>query len=244
MAISFLKGIPAIMIDSEKLIAVGDLHIGLEDKFSGSGVSFPNAARAAGREIKGLCESNRAKGVVFLGDVKDRLTNMTSQELESFRGFFMELDGIKIIIAKGNHDAYIESLIAEMDIETVVEKEVILSECALMHGNAMPSDEAVTKKYIICGHGHMAAFVNGIDRKAWLVAPAGEGMGKHYRNYNKDIRLVAAPAFNRLIIGSRIGYGTQEHIPMLNNKLFDFGKMKAYDLYGNMLKVDPYQIGR
>lgn len=244
MAISFLKGIPAIMIDSEKLIAVGDLHIGLEEKFSGSGISFPNAARAAGREIRGLCESNRAKGVVFLGDVKDRLTNMTSQELESFRGFFRELGGIKIAIAKGNHDAYIESLIGEMGFEAVVEKEIILSECALMHGNAMPSDEAVTKKYIICGHGHMAALVNGIDRKAWLIAPVGEGMKEHYGNYNDQIRLVAAPAFNRLIVGSRIGYETQEHLPMLNNKLFDFSRMKAYDLYGNMLKVDPYQASK
>ncbi len=235
MGISFLKGIPAIIIENEKLIAVGDLHIGLEEKFSGSGVSFPNAARATGREIRGLCESNRAKGVVFLGDVKDRLANMTREELESFRGFFRELDGINVLIAKGNHDAYIEALTTEMGVKAKIEKEIILSDCALMHGNAMPSDEAVMKKYIICGHGHIAAQVNGIDRKAWLVAPVGDGMIQNYKKYNKEITLICAPAFNRLIIGSRIGYETEEHLPLLNNRLFDFNRIRAYDLYGNPL---------
>ena len=236
MGISFLKGIPAIMIENEKLIVVGDLHIGLEEKFSGSGVSFPNAARATGREIKGLCGSNRSNGVVFLGDVKDRLTNMTGEELESFRSFFRELDGINVMIAKGNHDAYIEALVKELGFNARIEKEIVLSDCTLMHGNAMPSDDAVMKKYIICGHGHIAAQVNGIDRKAWLVAPVGDGMSQNYKEYNKDITLICAPAFNRLIIGSRIGYETEEHLPLLNNRLFDFGKVKAYDLYGNLLK--------
>ncbi len=240
MGISFLKGIPAVMIDSEKLIAVGDLHLGLEEKFSGSGVSFPNAARATGREIRGLCDSNRAEGVVFLGDVKDQLANLTREGLDSFRGFFRELDGVRVMIAKGNHDAYIEALVREVGFEATIAKEIILSECALMHGNSMPSDEAVMRKYIICGHGHTVAQINGMDRKAWLVAPAGEGMKDRYKNYNAEIRLIAAPAFNRLIVGSRIGYETQGHLPMLNNRLFDFGRMKAYDLYGNMLKGDPY----
>ena len=241
MGISFLKGIPAIMVESENLIAVGDLHIGLEEKFSGTGVSFPNAARATGREIRSICEANGAKGVVFLGDVKDRLANMTKEELESFRMFFRELDGINVMITKGNHDAHIGTLIMELGFKALVEKEILLSECALMHGNSMPSEEAVMKRYIICGHGHMAASINGIDKKAWLVAPAGDGMGENYREYNKDIKLVAAPAFNRLIIGSRMGYETQEHLPMLNNRLFDFSRMKAYDLYGNMLKAEPHQ---
>lgn len=241
MGISFLKGIPALMIEKERLIAVGDLHIGMEEKFSQSGISFPNAARAAGREIRGVCESNSAKGVIFLGDVKDSIANMTREGMDSLRTFFRELEGIDITIAKGNHDAHIESLIGEMGFEAEIKKEVILSECALMHGNAMPSDEAVIKKYIICGHGHMAAHVNGIDRKAWLIAPAGAGMKEHYRNYNEEIKLVAAPAFNRLIIGSRMSYETKEHMPMLNNNLFDFSMIEAYDLYGNKLRIGPYQ---
>ena len=58
------------------------------------------------------------------------------------------------MIAKGNHDAYIEALIKEVGFEATIAKEVLLSECALMHGNSMPSEEAVMKKYIVCGPAH------------------------------------------------------------------------------------------
>ncbi len=140
-------------------------------------------------------------------------------------------------VAKGNHDAYLAEILSSIGFEAGIEKEIILSDVALMHGNALPSEEAVMKDYIVCGHGHIAAQVNGVDKKAWLVAEAGIGMGEHYKDYNKGIKLVAAPAFNRLIIGSRIGHGTEEHMPFLNNKLFDLGSAKAYDLYGNFLNV-------
>lgn len=236
MGISFLKGLPALMVDEEKLIAVGDLHIGMEDKFADSGVAFPNAAKLMGSEIRKACSANGARGVILLGDVKHRLTNMTREELRSLAEFFHELRGINVMIAKGNHDAYIESLVRELGFSATIEKEILLSDCALMHGNAMPSDAAVMKRYVICGHGHIAAQINGIDKKAWLIAPAGDGMAEHYQSYNKGIKLVATPAFNRLIVGSRIGYESEEHIPMLNNRVFDFSKAKVYDLYGNLVR--------
>ncbi len=233
MGISFLKGLPALMIDAERTIAVGDLHIGMEEKFSGLGIAFPNAAKMLGSEIRKVCSSNNSKKVVLLGDVKHRLTNITKEDLQSLRDFFGELAGIEVMIAKGNHDAYIEKYLDEIHVKAVVEKEILLSDCALMHGNAMPSEEAVTEKYLICGHGHIAAQINGVDKRVWVVAPAGEGMKEHYKSYNEGIKLVAAPAFNRLITGTRLGYESEEHMPLLNNKLFDFEKLRVYDLYGN-----------
>ena len=235
MGMSFLKGVPALMIDSERIIALGDLHIGIEDTFSGSGVSFPNAAAAMGLEIRRIYEENNANGIVFLGDVKHRLANLTKEDAGSFREFFGKLDGIDVRIARGNHDAYLERILSGIGFKAGIEKEIMLSDAALMHGNALPSEEAVMKDYIICGHGHIAAQVNGVDKKAWLVARAGTAMGEHYEDYNKDIELIAAPAFNRLIIGSRIGHETGEHMPLLNSGLFDLESAKAYDLYGNLL---------
>lgn len=233
--VSFLNGVPALIVEKERLLAIGDLHIGIEDKFSGSGIAFPNAAKRAGEEIARLCAENGAVGIVLLGDVKHGLGNVTRQEMAELREFFHGMRGLRVTIARGNHDAYLGRMLDSIDAGAVVRKEVLLDDVALMHGNSMPSAEAVMKRYIVCGHAHMAAQVNGIDRKAWLVAPAGAGMEDHYERYNKGIRLVVAPAFNRLIVGSRMGPGTEEHIPLLNNGLFDFSGAKAYDLYGNEL---------
>lgn len=236
MSISFINGSPALMVTKERYMAVGDLHIGISERFSGSGIAFPNAAKRMAEEIRHLCSQNNAKGVVMLGDVKDGIGNPSREEMADIRQFFHELSGIKIMIAKGNHDAYLTEILSEMKVEAVVEKEILLSEVALMHGNAMPSDDAVLKKYIVCGHGHIAAQINGIDRKAWLVAPAGTGMKGQYAKFYRGIKLIAAPAFNRLIIGSRIGSESEEHLPLLGNRLFDFSLSEVYDLYGNRLK--------
>lgn len=236
MSISFINGVPAAMVEKERVVVAGDLHIGMESKFDESKVSFPKATAKMAEELLSICKENNSSKIVLLGDVKDRLTNVTRPEMAMLKEFFDALSGIEVRIVKGNHDANLDWILKGLGYDVDIQKEILLDEVALMHGNALPSEEAVMKKYIVCGHGHIAAHLNGVDSKAWLVAPAGNGMEEHYKDYNKEIKLVAAPAFNRLIIGSRIGYETEEHIPLLSNRLFDFTSMKTYDLYGNMLK--------
>lgn len=226
---------PALLVEGERVVVAGDLHIGIEAKFEESKISFPRATAKMAQELVSICKANRSKSLVLLGDVKDSIGHVTLAEKSLIREFFSALEGFEVRIARGNHDAYLDTMLAEMGFDVEVSKEVLLEDVALMHGNAMPSADAVKKGYIACGHGHIAASVNGTDSKAWLVAEVGEGMHRHYEEYNGAIRLVNAPAFNRLIIGSRVGYGTEEHIPMLNNELFDFAHANFYDLYGNRI---------
>ncbi len=236
MSISFVNGAPAVLVEKERVVAAGDLHIGTDMKFQESKIAFPKATAKMAQELLSICKEAHSQKVVLLGDVKDRLANMTRPEMLSLREFFDELKALDVKIVRGNHDANLESILSGLGFDIDISREILLEDVALMHGNALPSAQAVMKKYIICGHGHIAAHLNGVDSKAWIVAPVGDGMKDKYENYNEEIRLVAAPAFNRLIIGSRMGFETQEHIPLLNNKLFDFSKAKAYDLYGNLLK--------
>jgi hypothetical protein len=236
MSISFVNGAPALLVEKERVVVAGDLHIGMESKFYGSKISFPKATARMALELLSICKENGSESVVLLGDVKDRLANVTRAELLVIREFFDLLSGIDVRIVRGNHDANLEGILLDMGFEIKIGREILLGEIALMHGNALPSADAVMKKYIVCGHGHIAAYLNGVDSKAWMVAPIGAGMGEQYKNYDKGIKLVAAPAFNRLIVGSRIGPDTEGHMPLLSNKLFDFAKAKTYDLYGNLLK--------
>lgn len=235
MSVSFVNGIPALIVERERVIVAGDLHIGMESKFHESKILFPNANAKMADELLSVCKENGSKDIVLLGDVKDRLSNMTRPEMESLRDFFNILRSVDVRIVKGNHDANLDDILMNMGFKIPITKELLLEDVALMHGNALPSADAVMKKYIVCGHGHVAAHLNGVDSKAWLVAQAGKGMEKNYEKHNKSIKLVAAPAFNRLIIGSRIGYETEEHIPLLNNELFDFMNARFYDLYGNRI---------
>ena len=66
-----------------------------------------------------------------------------------------------------------------------------------------PSDEAMTKDYLIVAHNHVAisrlkdekdALYN---QKAWLVAKLDPGGAKErYKNFNAGIKLVVMPAFD------------------------------------------------
>ncbi len=235
MAISFLKGVPALFIEREKLVVVGDIHIGIGEKYRNSGIEFPNDAERTGHEIMSICNNNDAAGIAMLGDVKDRISRLTVEDMRGMRDFFAQIADTDIYIAKGNHDAYIDAILSDIGVKATIKKEIVLSDVALIHGNSMPSEEAMKKNYLICGHSHMAALVNGIDRKAWLVARAGDNISKFYKKHNKNIKLVVAPAFNRLIIGSRIGYSSAKHLPLLNNNVFDLKKATVYDLFGNEL---------
>ena len=236
MGISFINGVPAALVEKERVVVAGDLHIGIESKFDESKIAFPKATAKMARELLTICKDNNSEKIVLLGDVKDRLANVTRPEMDMLKEFFDILSNIDVRIVKGNHDANLDEILKGLGFNIVIQKEILLDDVALMHGNALPSEDAVMKKYIVCGHGHIAAQLNGVDSKAWLVAPAGVGMKEHYKDHDKGIKLVAAPAFNRLIIGSRVSHETEEHIPLLSNRLFDFSSMKTYDLYGNMLK--------
>ncbi len=236
MSISFINGVPALLVEKERVVVAGDLHIGMESKFEQSKVLFPKATARMAQELLLVCKQNDSEKIVLLGDVKDRLANMTRPEMLALKEFFDALGGVEVRIVRGNHDANLDEILSGLGFRIEISKEMLLEEVALMHGNALPSAGAVMKRYIICGHGHIAAHLNGIDSKAWMVAPLGKGMDESYKEYNKKIKLVAAPAFNRLIIGSRMGAETQSHIPLLSSRIFDFSKAKAYDLYGNLLK--------
>lgn len=232
MQISFINGHPALLIQREKLLVVSDLHIGLEFKFGDSGVHFPNASRRMAEELLGVYKESGATGIAILGDVKESIGNVTRDEERALREFFSVLSGIGIRIAKGNHDAYIDRILAKLGFDARIEKEILLDDAALMHGNFMPSEEAMQKDYIIIGHGHTAAYVNGELEKVWFIAKSGKGAAKTYPRHNKRAKLIIAPAFNRMIMGSAMSSDSKNHIPLLRNDVFSSKNIELRTLQG------------
>ncbi|MDE1823191.1 MAG: metallophosphoesterase [Candidatus Micrarchaeota archaeon] len=228
--ISFIKGKPALLVG--KSLVVSDLHIGLEFKFSGSGVYFPKASRKMADELLGIYKKSGAKDIIILGDVKESIGNVTREEENALREFFDALRGVGIRIAKGNHDAYLDRILARLGFGISIEREILAKDAALMHGNSMPSDDAMQKKYIIVGHGHMAAYVNGELEKVWFVAGTGRNARRMYGACNRAARLVIVPAFNSMITGSGLSSESRMHMPLLRNGVFTTEKAELRTLDG------------
>ena len=236
MDISFVNSEPALFIRKEKQLAVSDLHIGLEERLSESGIHLSNAVDLLAGDLLNAYRKSGAKGIIFLGDFKERIMYMTKAERDSMLRFFAKLSGIECRFIRGNHDARLEDMLRSIGIKKALENEILLEKVALMHGNALPSKESMEKDYIAVGHGHFAANINGSERKVWFIAKPGPRAKEEYPGYNRGIKLVILPAFNRAITGTDISRGSEEHMPLLRNKIFDFNSGKIFDLEGMELR--------
>jgi uncharacterized protein len=234
MEIEFIEDSPALLVKKERLLVVGDLHIGRDVKLRRSGIYLPNATEKLAENLLMLYKRHSAKGIVLLGDIKDSVGYPTKEEYHEISQFFYRLRNAHLRITKGNHDPRIEELIKRLGADVDVEKEVLLEKVALMHGHAMPSDEAMEKDCIITGHSHPAVSINGRLEKAFAIARLGSGVGKFYKKYNKRIRLVVMPAFNELITGSDVG-SIGDFSPLFRKRIFDLRKAEVYDLGKSLL---------
>jgi uncharacterized protein len=230
MLVSLVKGAPALLIKKERTLVVGDLHIGLDLKYGREGISFHGATERMSGKLLELCEETGARSVVIIGDVKESISYPGFGEFMELKRFFAALKGLKVSIAKGNHDGEMEKVLKNLDLDIELRKEIFVDGVALMHGNAWPSEEAMRKRYLVVGHRHFAVDSDGRIEKAWLFAGAGRQIGERYNRYNKGIRLIVTPPFNDMILGSAMDNDTGDSMPLFRQKVFDWKRTKVYDL--------------
>lgn len=234
MEIAFVKGSPALMIKREKLLVVGDLHLGRDIRLRQSGLFVANAVQRIARSLLDTCEKEKAKGIVLLGDVKESISYPSKEEYQELAEFFYAMRKVHIIITKGNHDPRMEEILKRLDANAEIVQELLLSKVALMHGHKMPSQEAMNKNYIITAHAHPVAKINGNIEKVCAIMKVGSGAWKKYKSYNKKIKLVIMPAFNELITGSEIETD-KKFAPMLRNDIFSISGMEIFDVQGKQV---------
>jgi len=227
-----MNGYPALLVVKERALVVGDLHIGIESKLEEEGVSVENVADRMAERLLQLYDKAKAKSIILLGDVKDSISFPTGDEYESIRRFFMRIGGIEIRIARGNHDAHMERIAKSAGLSFTLENEVLLADAALLHGKAWHSEAAMSKDYLITAHSHFAIEHDGYLQKAWLVAKVSDAAASKYAKFNKSAKLVVMPAFNDLILGSRISERTKNYSPLLKHGIFDWKSAKIYTIDG------------
>lgn len=230
----FIRGEPALLLKEERCLVAGDLHIGADLGFRERGIHFENAAVRSAKLLNRLYEENGAKKAVLLGDMKQSISFPEREEREEIGKFFENLRCGEVEIVKGNHDANLEKLLVSLGYSYGVKKELLLGRVAFLHGNSLPSGEAMMMDYLIIAHSHVAMPTeNGLE-KVWLVAKLGEGVENKYKKYNKRIRLVVMPAFNELITGRGLGLETKDYTPLLRSDIFNFEGAGVYSLSGSL----------
>lgn len=235
MTYEFLKNEPALIVKPEKMLVVSDTHIGREFRMEEEGMHFYGASRKMAERLLRLYEGSGAKGICIMGDVKESIGYPSVEGYRALKDFFYTLSGINIRIIKGNHDAHLDYVLHYIGLGIKPEDEILLKDTALLHGHKLPSKEALKKKYMILGHGHMATETNGTYQKIWMVVQSGI-QAKLGTGAGRRIELVAMPAYNDIILG-KVTRDSRQIIPILRNRTFRVAKARYYTLDGNETKI-------
>jgi putative SbcD/Mre11-related phosphoesterase len=242
--IKFLVDHPAVFITDKKILVISDIHIGIEHYMYQHGIVIPPQAEKFQKIIESLIDLTKAKTLVILGDMKYKVPGTSIRELKEIPKFLENLsDKIKIIITKGNHDDFLETLVPE-EVKVYGSRGFKLGNYGFFHGHAWPSKKLMQCDYLFMGHLQPAfEFRDKLGyssiQQVWLKGKLNQELIKKKYKISKTgkLNIIIVPSFNRLSGSLAVNKTLDEELtgPLLTNNILDISKTVAYLLDGTCL---------
>jgi putative SbcD/Mre11-related phosphoesterase len=170
---------PALLLRrrGERVVVVGDLHIGWEVTLSQQGIHIPSQTGKMLQRLRAIIEKEHPSRIIMLGDVKHSVTGAELEEWRDVPEFFEALLKLvpSVTVILGNHDGNLEPL-TPSKLEIVSPTGLALwGRFGLLHGHAWPSPEILGCETLILGHLHPAVTLRDalgyrLTRPAWITA--------------------------------------------------------------------------
>ncbi|MEM2192213.1 MAG: metallophosphoesterase, partial [Candidatus Hadarchaeales archaeon] len=135
MQIAPVPDVPALRIKdkNERILAITDLHIGIEWELSKQGISLPNQVPRLKKRLLNLIKEEKAKRLIFLGDIKHNIPISSWQEWSEIPRLLQDLaEVVEVEIIPGNHDGDIKGMVPKNVIVHDV-KGIIIGKIGLVH---------------------------------------------------------------------------------------------------------------
>ncbi len=238
---------PALTVGNTLVLA--DLHIGIEQEFSLSGIHIPSQIDRRIERVFRFLSKVKARRVVLLGDIKHCVSKTSPLERHDVPHFLRSLaECVPVDILPGNHDGGIEYLIprdTRFGIEIHQSKGCSINNVAFVHGHTWPSIKFLGCDYVIVGHNHpvvrLADPLGYVSIKpVWIRTRFAEGvLRKRFPEicvFNNP-RVIIMPAFNELVGGISFNEASYETLlgPLFANRAVLLEKAQAYLLDGTFL---------
>lgn len=157
-----------LFLREEKMLIVGDLHLGYESSMNERGVAIPRSQMKESFDIfeKIFDKTGKVEKIILLGDVKHNFGKILKGESEEFVNLvyllrkFLTRHG-KIVITKGNHDAILEPLVNNYSDVTLVDNYSV-GDFLFLHGDkkGFKNVEKRKEKVFVIGHLHPAVSIS------------------------------------------------------------------------------------
>lgn len=252
MVIKFILNYPAIFLADKKILVISDLHIGLEHELFRSGIIISPQAEKFKKIIDRLIELTKAKILIILGDIKHKVPGISYREEKEIPRLFNHLiEKVKVIVAKGNHDDNISTLLPKK-VKIYSSRGFKVGRYSFFHGHAWPSEELMKCDHLLMAHVHPSIeFRDKLGYRSieqvWVRGKLNEELVKRkykIKNVGK-LKAVIVPTFNKLLGGVALNRILDEDLigPILANKFIDVNKAKAYLLDGTFLgNIENFKI--
>ena len=200
-----------LFMKKERVLIVGDLHLGYEGYLQEKGWSFPKTQLEETLSVfKRIFEKTREFGklkkIILLGDVKHYFAGILKEEFSDFYKVIellkenLTTDG-EIIITKGNHDNILEPIIRNYGFVKLVDY-FVLGDTMFFHGHRKSWEnlEIYDKKIktFVLGHFHPAITLQKDAKKEKYKCFLYGKLKKLKKN------IIIAPSFFPLVEGSNI----------------------------------------
>jgi len=171
---------PALLLrrGKEKIIVVGDLHIGWEVTLSRQGIHIPSQTSKMLARLREIIRAEKPTRIIMIGDVKHSVSGAELEEWRDVPEFFEELAKLVpcIQVVLGNHDGNLEPL-TPSNVQLLPATGIELwKKFGLIHGHAWPGPELLACETLIIGHLHPAITLRDalgyrFTKPVWIVAP-------------------------------------------------------------------------
>lgn len=244
MSIKLLTDYPVAFITDKKILVISDTHIGVEYQLGQSGIRIHKQIEKFTEILDKLIELTKAETLVILGDVKHKVPGASIQELRDIPKFLEYLSTkVKVLITKGNHDDYLETLIPA-GVKLYDSKGFKIGKYGFFHGHAWPS-----KKLMRCDHlfiGHIQPSVEFKDKlgyssrqQVWLKGKLNQqAIKKKYKITSAGkLNIIIVPSFNSLLGSLNVIEKKDLSGPLFTSKSMNLNDMRTYLLDGTYLGI-------
>lgn len=205
MELSPVVGEPALLVyGGIKVMAVADLHLGIEHELWQCGASIPSQSGKLLARLVELIKQNDPDRLVILGDLKHNVPRTSWQEMSEVPEFLSILaDLVKIDIVPGNHDGGLADLVPE-GIELHSAGGLVLDGVGYFHGHTWPRPRIFEAGRIVAAHLHPSIRLvdplgSSTSEQVWAAVPLSpKALSEHYGMPLPAPDMLIVPAYNPL----------------------------------------------
>lgn len=215
----------ALYLTKQKILVIGDLHIGYEEALNKEGILVPRTQfrelnRDLGKIFKRLKEDKKKiDKIVVLGDLKHEFGEISQQEWRETKEILdlLKKESKKVILIKGNHDTILEPIAKRKEMR--IRDFYIEDRICFLHGHKLFSECLDKKvKMLVVGHRHPAVVLaDKYKKEKYKCFLFGKWKGKE---------VILMPSFFSFIIGSDILTRTENNYLFISDK-----ELRKFEVY-------------